>query len=64
MNSALLMLLLFPGDGEGAVIVAGPFRAVSVQLVSPGAIKAQSFQPGADSVQLFTPGAEEVQGHN
>lgn len=58
MNSALLMLLLFPGDGEGAVIVPGPFRIVAGQAYAAGSVASDTFIPGSVAGQSYSPGSE------
>lgn len=58
MNSAIMLLLLLPGDGEGAVIVAGPFRSVAGQAYTAGSVASEAFTPGSVAGQAYSPGSE------
>jgi len=56
-----MLLLLFDGDGEGAVVDVGLGVIESIQLYSAGAARTQLYSPGAATSQNYAAGAQSVQ---
>jgi hypothetical protein len=62
MNTALMLTLLFAGDGDEGVVDVGLGVIEAIQLYRPGAVAAQCYSPGAATAQLYTAGADSIQG--
>lgn len=56
MNPALLLTLLFDGDGEASDVFPGPFRSVAGQNWQPGDRAGTSYQPGAVAADSYQAG--------
>lgn len=61
MNPAILLTLLFDGDGEASDVFAGPFRSVAGQAWTAGSDHGQTWESGSATGQNFTPGSEQGQ---